>query len=89
MKSPKSASKATIASSSIDLADNEIDDDEEMDSESGFSRPSKTLIAAISILTLTLGVAGYAGFTLWSLSDHSATAEQPTTEQPEGSVTLP
>jgi hypothetical protein len=87
MKSPKSASEATT--SSIDSADAEIDDDEEMDSESGFSRPSKTLIAAIFILTFTLGVAGYAGFTLWSLSDHSATAEQPTAEQQDGSVTVP
>jgi flagellar basal body-associated protein FliL len=88
MKSPKSASKAPT-SSSIDLADDEIDDDEDIDSESGFSRPSKTLIAAIFILTLTLGIAGYAGFTLWSLSDHSTTAEQSTAEQPDGSVTLP
>jgi hypothetical protein len=87
MKSSKSAPDATA--SSIDLADDEIDDDEEMDSESGFSRPSKTLIAAIFILTLTFGVAGYAGFTLWSLSDHSATAEQPTAEQQDGSVTMP
>jgi flagellar basal body-associated protein FliL len=87
MKSSKSATEATA--SSIDLADDEIDDDEEMDSESGFNRPSKTLIAAIFILTLTLSVAGYAGFTLWSLSDHSATAEQPTAEQQEGVVTLP
>jgi hypothetical protein len=81
MKSLKSASEATT--SSIDPADDEIDDeidDEEMDSESGFSRPSKTLIAAILILTFTLGIAGYAGFTLWSLSDNSATAE-PTAER--------
>ncbi len=87
MKSHESASDAT-AGSSIDLSDNEIED-EDQESESNFTRPSKTLIAAISILTFTLGVAGYAGFTLWSLSDHSATAEQTTSEQPEGSVTLP
>jgi hypothetical protein len=86
MKSSESAPEATA--SSIDLADDKIDDEEEIDSESGFNRPSKTLIAAIFILTLTLGVAGYAGFTLWSLSDRSATTEQPT-EQPEGSVTMP
>jgi hypothetical protein len=82
MKSSESAPEATA--SSIDLADDKIDDEEELNSESGFNRPSKTLIAAIFILTLTLGVAGYAGFTLWSLSDRSATAEQP-----EGSVTMP
>jgi hypothetical protein len=83
MKSPKFASQAKTPSST-DLMDDEIDEDDEIDSDSGFGRPSKTLIAAIFILTLTLGVAGYAGFTLWSLSDYSATAEQS-----DGSVTLP
>ncbi len=87
MKSPEPVSEATAASS-IDLSDDAIDDDDEMESESGF-RPSKTLLAALFILTLTFSIAGYAGFTLWSLSDHSATAEQQPTEQQEGSVTLP
>ncbi len=86
MKSSEPASEVTAASS-IDLTDEETDD-EEMESAPGF-RPSKTLIAALFILTVTLGIAGYAGFTLWSLSDHSTTAEQPTTEQQDGSITLP
>lgn len=87
MKPSKSVTETTA--SSIDLADEDIDEAEEMDSESSFNRPSKTLIAAIFILTFTLGIAGYAGFTLWSLSDHSATAEQPTVEQQDGAVTMP
>ena len=86
MKSPESASEATAAS--IDLSDDDIDDDEEIQSATSF-RPSKTLLAALFILTVTFSVAGYAGFTLWSLSDHSATAEQTTAEPQEGSVTLP
>jgi hypothetical protein len=76
--------KSSDTTSSSELAD---DLDDEIES-SGF-RPSKTLIAALFILAVTLGIAGYAGFTLWSLSDHSTAAEQPTTDRQDGSITLP
>jgi hypothetical protein len=90
---PKTASEVSvepkdeIAESSIASPSDELDDDES-EIQSGF-RPSKTLLVALFLLTLTFGVAGYAGFTLWSLSDHSASSEEPTTTQEEGSLTLP
>jgi hypothetical protein len=92
MESPKTASEVSVepiaesSEASIASASDELDDESEI--QSGF-RPSKTLLVAIFILTLTLGVAGYAGFTLWSLSDHSASSEAPTTTPEEGSITLP
>jgi hypothetical protein len=41
--------------------------------------PSKTLIAAIFILTISIGTAIFAGCFLWSLSDHQTSAEDTTT----------
>jgi flagellar basal body-associated protein FliL len=54
-------------------------DDEAVAAQSG--RPSKTLVAAILILTVTIGIALYAGFTLWSLSDHQASPQESTTSE--------
>jgi hypothetical protein len=92
IESPKTVSEVSvepkdeIAASSIASPSDDLDDDSEL--QSGF-RPSKTLLVALFLLTLTFGIAGYAGFTLWSLSDHSASSEAPTTTQEEGSLTLP
>ncbi len=85
IESPKTASEVSVEPSIASPSD-ETDDESEL--QSGF-RPSKTFLLAIFILTLTLGVAGYAGFTLWSLSDHSVSSEEQTTTPEEGSLTLP
>lgn len=59
---------------------NEINSASELADEStvvGF-RPSKTLLAALAILSLTLGTAAYAAYTLWSLSDYQPSSEEAT-----------
>jgi hypothetical protein len=53
--------------------------DSEVDPVPSFNGISKTLVAAIAILTVTIGIAVYAGSILWSLSDRSVNSEQPTT----------
>ncbi len=69
-----------ISESTLDIISDELTDEPE--STRLFTGPSKTLIAALTILAVTIGVAIYAGCMLWSLSNHPTTSEEPTaTEQ--------
>ena len=79
-ESDKLSSSDDISESTLDIISDELTD--EPDSTRLFTGPSKTLIAALTILAVTIGVAIYAGYMLWSLSNHPTTSEEPTaTEQ--------
>ncbi len=53
--------------------------DSEVDPVPSATGISKTLLAAISMLAVTIGIAIYAGFALKSLSDPPVNSQQPTT----------
>ena len=66
-----------IAESTADLLSEELGDEE---AEFQPIRPSKTLIAAILMLAVTIGISFFAAVTLWSLSDHQASPEHTATK---------
>jgi hypothetical protein len=79
-ESDKLSDSDDISESTLDILSDDLTD--EPGSTRLFTGPSKTLIAALTILAVTIGVAIYAGCMLWSLSNHPTTSEEPTaTEQ--------
>jgi hypothetical protein len=67
----------TISESTADLLSEELGDEE---AEFQPIRPSKTLIVAILMLAMTIGISCSAAVTLWSLSDHQASPEHTATK---------
>jgi hypothetical protein len=70
---PTTTGEPDELSESTDTPSNELDD--ETTQTRGFALPSITLLFALFLLSVTLGIAISAGFFLWSLSDHPVTPE--------------
>jgi FlaG/FlaF family flagellin (archaellin) len=79
----KTVEPAEMSESPANTSNDELDLDLEVMATQTVTRPSKTLLFAIFLLTTTIGIALSAGYFLWSFSDYPISPETSTSTQPD------